>query len=368
MARRRRSDEEGVSLDSLMDALTNVVAVLILVLILVQADVTQKVEQFLDNLQPATPEEIQQSKDELVELEEQLKKKQELLQQEAPTPEVLEEERRALGLLEEQVKDNSELLADLDELKKLEKKLRSERDSEQEQTTKIEEEIANLLALLDSTPVKVAKPDVVTIPASRPIPATAKIYYALVRKGRVHLIDPFTPQEVFEDEFRQEKRHWLIERIKRQGADKYVYDGTKIVEHFKNVDFKNRREQSVTVDQPPTSTWVFITIQPDLEKGGTTTEELQQPGSKFEGAVKALSRVRNAVLIFRVNPDSFPTYLAARQLADKANLPAGWEISGSGNHRMRAGEVDVKRLKEPEPKAPDPNAKPRPPRLGTKLD
>lgn len=355
-------------MDSLMDALTNVVAVLILVLILVQADVTQKVEQFLDNLEPATPEEIQESKEQLAELEEKLKKKEELLEQEAPTPAVLEEEKRSLALLEEEVKDNSELLADLDELKRLEKKLRTDRDAEQKVTTKIEEEIANLLALLDSTPVKVAKPDIVTIPASRPIPPTAKIYYALVRKGRVHLIDPFTPQEVFEDEFRQEKRHWLIERIKRQGADKYVYDGTKIVEHFKGVDFKNRRQQSVVVDQPPTSTWLFITIQPDLNEGGTTTEELQKPGSKFEAAVKALARVRNAVIIFRVNPDSFPTYLAARQMADKVNLPAGWEISGSGQHRMRAGEVDVKRLKEPEPREPDPNAKPRPPKLGTKLD
>ena len=37
--RRKSSSDEGVNLDSLMDALTNVVAVLILVLLLVQADV-----------------------------------------------------------------------------------------------------------------------------------------------------------------------------------------------------------------------------------------------------------------------------------------------------------------------------------------
>ena len=41
-----------------MDALTNVVAVLILVLLLVQADVSNKVVEFLENLQPATPEQV----------------------------------------------------------------------------------------------------------------------------------------------------------------------------------------------------------------------------------------------------------------------------------------------------------------------
>eukprot|EP01043_Picozoa_sp_COSAG02_P102812 COSAG02_NODE_38833_length_424_cov_0.898462_1_plen_38_part_10 len=38
MARNKNSDDEGMNLDSLMDALTNVVAVLILVLVLVQVD------------------------------------------------------------------------------------------------------------------------------------------------------------------------------------------------------------------------------------------------------------------------------------------------------------------------------------------
>jgi len=66
MARRRKSNlEEGVNLDSLMDALTNVVAVLILVLILVQADVSKKVVDFLEGLEPATSEQVEASKKEV---------------------------------------------------------------------------------------------------------------------------------------------------------------------------------------------------------------------------------------------------------------------------------------------------------------
>eukprot|EP01051_Picozoa_sp_SAG22_P033874 SAG22_NODE_15061_length_358_cov_0.776062_1_plen_71_part_01 len=61
MARNKNSDDEGMNLDSLMDALTNVVAVLILVLVLVQVDVSQKVSEFLDNLKPATAEDIAQN-------------------------------------------------------------------------------------------------------------------------------------------------------------------------------------------------------------------------------------------------------------------------------------------------------------------
>ena len=63
MARRRQHEDSGMNLDSLMDALTNVVAVLILVLVLVQADATKKVEMFLEALEPATEEEIAESGD-----------------------------------------------------------------------------------------------------------------------------------------------------------------------------------------------------------------------------------------------------------------------------------------------------------------
>ena len=50
MARKKSNDEQGVSMDSLMDALTNVVAVLIVILILLQVDVGQTVERMLNDL------------------------------------------------------------------------------------------------------------------------------------------------------------------------------------------------------------------------------------------------------------------------------------------------------------------------------
>ena len=132
MARRRNSDGGGVSLDSLMDALTNVVAVLILVLLLVSADVKQKVEQFFDDLEPATPEQVEESKKKIEELEKEQQKLDQLLTEEPPSPEDLEEEKRKLALLEKTIEDtekkNRELLANLDQLKKLEAEKRKQRD------------------------------------------------------------------------------------------------------------------------------------------------------------------------------------------------------------------------------------------------
>jgi len=119
MARRRKSNlEEGVNLDSLMDALTNVVAVLILVLILVQADVSKKVVDFLEGLEPATSEQVEASKKEVEILVKREAELDQLLQKDAPTQVEIEVEKRQLALLEKDVKERKDLLVELEGLKK----------------------------------------------------------------------------------------------------------------------------------------------------------------------------------------------------------------------------------------------------------
>ena len=119
MARRRKSNlEEGVNLDSLMDALTNVVAVLILVLILVQADVSKKVVDFLEGLEPATSEQVEASKKEVEILVKRVAELDQLLQKDAPTQVEIEVEKRQLALLEKDVKERKDLLVELEGLKK----------------------------------------------------------------------------------------------------------------------------------------------------------------------------------------------------------------------------------------------------------
>jgi len=353
-----------------MDALTNVVAVLILVLILVQADVTQKVQKFLDDLAPATPEEVAQSKDSNEKLRRDLRLAEARLRETPPGPEAIEEEKRNIALLEKNMNESKVLLADLEKLRKLEEKIRKDRDGENQKTTTIQEEIAMLEAMLDETPViDPNQPTVVNIPNSRPIPDDAKIYFASAWNDRIHMIDPFTPLAIFNRELERNKKDWILKRIKRKGADAYIYDRAKIEEHFKNFDWGNNRGQKISIVIPPTSTGVRLVISPNLTTGGTPIEELGKPGNAFAQAVAALKRDFDSVLMFRVHPGAFKTYLEARDLIDKINIPAGWDMSWSPEYMVGIPDVIVERTVEPvKPATPSKPPGPQPPPLKPKLD
>lgn len=372
MARKRKSDsDEGVNLDSLMDALTNVVAVLILVLILVQADVSQKVIQFLDDLMPATVEELAESQKKAEELEMKKAEMEKLLSEDAPDASQIEAEMRELALLETKTTESKAMLADLDALKKMERVMTQERNEQSAKTKETQDEISKLEALLDQTPILADKPPTeVSIPVSRSIPKNAEIYHVSVIDDRVHFIDPFTPMEMFEDEFKKHKRDWLIERIKRPGADGYVYDQAKIAKHFENFDFKNSRKQTVKVNANPVGLRMNMTIKFDPKEGGTPADELALKGSVFSNVMKKLSSNRRAVVMFHVHPASFNTYLQARALSDKASIAAGWEVKPMYAHWMQLADVEVKRLKDPPPRpvAPVKPKPPGPPVLPPKLD
>lgn len=392
MARKKKSsDEGGVSLDSLMDALTNVVAVLILVLLLVQADVKQKVEQFFEDIEPATPEQIEESKKKLEEIEKEQEQLDKLLTEEPPSPEDLEEEKRKLALLEKAIADtekkNRELLAALDQLKKLEEQKRKQLEAEQKKTTFMQEEIARLEALLDETPILSIPATEVSIPISKSIPSNAETYYALVTQDRVHFIDPFTPIEKIGDEFKKNSSKWLHDRVKRGNDRVKIYDQAKIAEHFAKFDFKNTRSQQVKLVTNPIHTRVSLTITPDFKEGGTHIDDLNKKDSTF---IKLLTKLRNnkkTVIFFVVDPKSFNTYLVARDLTDKAGISAGWEMNSmrldheetidmanaQGAFNMLLKQIEVNRLKDPPPPPPKPPKPPEekpkgPPKIGPKID
>tara|TARA_B110000285_G_scaffold19083_1_gene18519 strand:+ start:5660 stop:6847 length:1188 start_codon:yes stop_codon:yes gene_type:complete len=395
MARKRNSDGGGVSLDSLMDALTNVVAVLILVLLLVSADVKQKVEQFFDDLEPATPQQIEESKKKIEELEKEQQKLDQLLTEEPPSPEDLEEEKRKLALLEKTIEDtekkNRELLANLDQLKKLEAEKRKQRDKEEKKTVFMQEEIARLESLLDETPVLNIPATEVSIPVSRPVPKSSETYYAIVTQDRVHFIDPFTPVETLEDQIKKNDRKWLIERVKRGNDRIKIYDQAQMAEYFNTFDFKNTRKQQVKIITNPISTRISMNIVPDLKEGGTHIDELSGKTNTFVSILSKLRNNKKAVLFFLVDTKSFNTYLQARSLADKAGIAAGWKmehmdfdtetgrgrVTPQGSFGMMLKEVEVNRLKDPPPPKPKPKPKnppkkePKPagpPKIGPKLD
>lgn len=365
---RRKKDDGEVNLDSLMDALTNVVAVLILVLMLVQIDVVKTVVELQDDLEPATDEMIEEQVIVLKKLEDQLKKQDEQKDEKPPTPEEIEEEERRLALLEESIETKQELLADVNELKELEKKAREARDVEQEETVKLQDEIARLEAALDDTPVIAdIAPVEVTIPNSRPIPDNAKKYIVLCRKDRIHFIDIFTPLEYVEKEFSNKKNKWFVERIKKEGKDRKLYDQLKAHKDLNAVDYRNTRNQKTEVINIPHGGRLLLRVSPDLKEGGIMADQLQVANSPFLQICKKLAFKKENIVFFYVNSDGFNTYLMARKLADAARLPAGWEVNGAQFHQVAIEEFEVKRIADP----PEPKSGPatkKPPRLGPKLD
>ena len=353
-----------------MDALTNVVAVLILVLILVQADVSQKVQKFIDDMIPATPEQIAAMKEKNIALQEKVKKLEAAMKEEAPSPERIEEEKRQLALLEKTMEENKAALADLDKLREIEATVKAEREAESKKTATIQEEIAKLQGLLDRTPpLDPDTPTVVNIPNSRPIPDDAKKFYGMAVKGRIHIIDPNAVMKTFNDELAKHRSDWLFKRIKKKGAaDRLLYDGQKIAAFFKNYNWGNTEGQKIEIIASPKAYRLQLAITPDLEKGGTPTADLATPGSPYSKAAASVLKGFDSVLLFQVFPDSFETYLEARQLADRANIAAGWEIIGSPKFTMRIEDPEIHCLEPAPPAKPGQPGKPKPLPLKPKLD
>nr|MCU0782374.1 hypothetical protein [Akkermansiaceae bacterium] len=215
MARRNRStDAAGVNLDSLMDALTNVVAVLILILILLQVDVGQTVDRILGNLKPATEQELDSAAATLAKARQALARQRDALKAPPPTPGQLAEIRADLALLEKDTTAKQAKLLEHEKLVALHQKIKAEADTEVAKTNKLLEEIRKLTALLDQTPVpRAPAATVVRIPDSRDIPEDANIYYCVIRDDIAHLVDLVSAKAVVMREFDRRQRELFREVV-----------------------------------------------------------------------------------------------------------------------------------------------------------
>lgn len=106
---------------------------------------------------------------------------------------------------------------------------------------------------------------------------------------------------------------------------------------------------------------MILVIRPDLEKGGSPLEELSKPGGEFAKAIPVVHQNMRSVLLYRLHPDSFETYLAAREPSEKVNIAAGWDVNDSTQFKMGIHGLSVRRLLEPP--APPPGTLPKPPSL-----
>lgn len=189
MARRKKYISETTSLDSLMDALTNVVALLILVLVLVQTDISQKVNNLMEDLKPVSNEDIAGIKSLIQEKQAALTAKGLLLNAKAPSAEEVEKERQQLTLLKEAIDQKQETLAKRETLKKATEDAIEKRTLAQAETSKLRQELNGLNATLNTLPpLGPIAATRVTIPQEYKFPHSAKRYHVAVYKDRFDIV------------------------------------------------------------------------------------------------------------------------------------------------------------------------------------
>jgi hypothetical protein len=386
MAVRRKKAEGGdsSSLDSLMDALTNVVAVLIFVLLLVNCDVAQTVVKIMEDIVPVSEEEMRQAQEMLKQIDLDAKRLEELKKQPQPSKVEFEELQKALEALkklkDEKLKKIEAHGGEIAELQKRHDEAQAARDAENTKNVAMQEEIRNLESLLDTTPVEKDIPATeITIPNTRPIPEGAKVYNVYVIYDRVHIFDHFKVEEEvnkFWDELKKDKsNHFTNEKSDSDEED----DGKKKTAAERRAEREKAKadaktEKPVVLDRY--KIWQKLTgsppphapsekpkfwnaaLAPELQKkfnlppeyavgvcnpqnwagflrlglgfmpdkGGTTIEELKQPSNAFASALSKL-RPPNDVVIFQVHPQSMYAYALAREIVDKKGIPAGWNVT-----------------------------------------
>ncbi len=86
------------------------------------------------------------------------------------------------------------------------------------------------------------------------------------------------------------------------------------------------------------------------EGGGEGPDDIKNPASTFQRAMRKITSEKTAYAWFYVNGDSFGMYLDARNIADEMRTPAGWEPYAGNNFIKTLHQVEVVRLTAPKPR------------------
>lgn len=192
---RRAKDSSEPSMDSLLDALTNVVGVLLLILIISSLGLSQAVRVVVENLPDVSKEDLQELK---IRVDDTRKNLKELKQAAAETKKKPEKTPAQLMLEIEKIEDNNKDLAkkssDMEELKQ---KIADEEMRKKSRETEVIEsaaELAKMKAILAQTPeVQKVAPKVVKMPNPRIAAPESKVHYVVCKFGKVYYVgDPYS--------------------------------------------------------------------------------------------------------------------------------------------------------------------------------
>ncbi len=357
MARRNRGDEEA-NMDSLLDALTNVVGILLLVLILTSITMSDVVDRIVSELKPVTPEELQAN---VLTRDKRLDDKANLkgaLEQNRSLEEIMAQKEQ-LDLQLEMLKTD-ESVEDLEnQMKAIELAIQQEEEKKETQTTenlarneelrKLREQLAVVMS--DTGP----EPTVVSLPNPRAAPDNSEPRYVLCVNGKAYWIGDiydhaFRTRDLIDAAFaelvysgpengyythgmntdkkdRDGRSIALKDRDDRYAFRKFRYDAKKLNAYVKaNPDKFGTQDVIYNAIVPGGKDTVTLRFTP-RESGGATISEFRSSDSSLANQFKRVLSNRNYIM-FHVAPDSFDVYIAARDMANAmgggTGIPNGW--------------------------------------------
>lgn len=349
---RRAKKSDGMNLDSLMDALTNVVGILVIVLVLTSLDVSSAVKR----IKQVRPEDFGISEAELTKTQEQVDASQaEVAAQTQNLADLnllavqteLDEKQRQIDRIKNLQVPDPDDSSDEEKLRDLIEERKQKSKQLEEQLAQAQNELQKLKGMLDDAPVVSAPPSkIVKVPNPRSAPKGIQPIYFVCRDGRVLL---FLPGKLKE---RAEKRlQFLLRPLQNKAGPNGEIDCNALVEGFNRskINDANYRVQ-LTVQN------FNLYLQYTYQGGGETTDKLAARSSKYQAALRKIDP-QKYYCSFLVWPDSFDAYVEARRVCDEYDLLAGWTPHHK-TYEWRTG-LAIKVACEGKPKPPPP--KPRPP-------
>lgn len=353
MARRKsNTSATGANMDSLLDALTNVVGILVIVLVAVQLssqEAAQRMEEMVAQIDPAEQERIKQA---AKESEEKLEEMKLALQEESEKDEI--DPDKLLAMLQDDIaaaelKAKKDLLAaEAAEKEAEEKKLAAEelRRSLLAQLATLEEKEkeftvakTDLLAKLENMPtLNAPPPKEVRPPTPKDIPrnkdgnALLQERKVLVSNGKViPFVDPGKQMETAI----KNRLKMIIDKNKiNVGEGNYISDESqamKLIDEFNKDPAKNKYFDLKLVRA---GRQIRVEIVPTEECG-------EEPEKAVRGIFGTVLRNMQGkwYLRYLVEPDSFETYMAMRKVTDGSGFYAGWTIIDPGSylHSLSSG-------------------------------
>ena len=370
MARRKsQTSVTGANMDSLLDALTNVVGILVIVLVAVQLssqEAARRMEEMIAQIDPAEQERIKQ---EAKDSEAKLKEMKLALQAESDKDKI--DPDKLLAMLQEDIaaaelKAKKDLLAaEAAEKEAKEKRLESEKlrkglmaklaaleEKEKEFTVAKEDLLAKLedMPTLNAPPPKQIKP-----PTPKDIPRkndgnpqlTAK--EILVTGGKVI-------PKVIPDAFKSQVKDYvnaIVSQSKIEAEEgRYITDEKKAMKLID--DFNKNPLQNEFFELKLVKNKAKIEVQ--MIPKATCGEDPEQAMKGIFNQIFGDRRLRTQwYLSYLVEPDSFETYMVMRKFTDRLGYFAGWSIIDPGDRSTQQFDVGYNVGAKPPPRTGPPS-------------